>query len=72
MDHTQNPSTVNFPNYPAGPQIAPPKFHSPLYKMAKMMMRKPKARTIHRITGRHKGILITPDVHVTPKQVKWY
>lgn len=65
-----NPAPV-LPHYPAGPAMAPPKFHSPLYKMAKMMMRKGKAST--RVRGRvGKGIHISPDVHVTEKKVKWY
>lgn len=42
------PSNLQFPTYPApkGVTIAPPKFHSPLYKLMKMMM-KPKRQVFH-------------------------
>lgn len=70
MDPTSKVSTVNFPSYsPPGTPVAAPGFQRPLYKMMKMAMR--KGRSPSR-TGKHKGITVTQDVHVTEKKVKWY
>jgi hypothetical protein len=58
-------SAIQFPNYenPSGVIIAPPKFHSPLYKMMKMMM-KPKMKLKSRLPKAVK--------HVKHKKVKFY
>lgn len=51
----------NFPNYPnpQGIVIADPKFHSPLYKLARMMLRRGKH-------GKKNG----QNVHVSHKKAK--
>ena len=55
---TDDQSPIQFPQYapPKGIPVADPKFHKPLYKMARMMakMKSPKLKTTRPSFGRRK------------------